>query len=367
MAERLLASGIKMPSFIKMAKWHRLVPQVCSKLKQLQYKPSPGISSEMNQLEYRIRRKALKHLAMLSKISNQLDKHKIRFIVLKGSALSQLIYNDSAQRQSNDIDILIDRRDVEKVESILIENLNFSQGVPFSGATARQKEFIDSVRKDRGYFHQQDRIILEVHWGFTAVEHPINRSFHDLWQSTIKAELQLNQTFHTLPMNLLWLYQCQHGAESGWYRLRWINDIAMLLIYYPPDWDSLLEQASEFGTRRSLIEGVTLAASVYNLPLPSQIEEQGKAVQIGNEIEEARLFLTRMQLPSPMESARRSFRHAPKTKAMRNLLKNILIQPGDFERIRLPNGLFFLYYLIRPFSLLARRTKSQRPRGTATP
>lgn len=61
------------------------------------------------------------------KIFEAFHKHQIPYAVIKGAVLSQMAYDDPFCRQSSDIDLIIDRRDIETVKQILFKN-GFIQG-----------------------------------------------------------------------------------------------------------------------------------------------------------------------------------------------------------------------------------------------
>ena len=53
--------------------------------------------------------------------------HEISYAVIKGAVLSKIIHNDIYYRKSGDIDILINRKDIDKVKNIML-NDGFIQG-----------------------------------------------------------------------------------------------------------------------------------------------------------------------------------------------------------------------------------------------
>lgn len=61
------------------------------------------------------------------KIFEAFHKYQIPYAVIKGAVLSQMAYDDPFCRQSSDIDLIIDRRDLETVKQILFKN-RFIQG-----------------------------------------------------------------------------------------------------------------------------------------------------------------------------------------------------------------------------------------------
>ncbi|MEX6013361.1 nucleotidyltransferase family protein [Mammaliicoccus sciuri] len=71
--------------------------------------------------------RAKKQLTIINDIVNQFKNNNIKFALLKGIPLSIMSYQDISVRLSNDIDILVRTKDLEKVNSIL-KDMGFVQG-----------------------------------------------------------------------------------------------------------------------------------------------------------------------------------------------------------------------------------------------
>ena len=71
--------------------------------------------------------KTLDNVSNTYKISEVFNKNKIEFVLLKGSYLTNFIYENRSLRPINDIDILVSSKDFNKAEDLLSKDLNFSQ------------------------------------------------------------------------------------------------------------------------------------------------------------------------------------------------------------------------------------------------
>jgi hypothetical protein len=166
------------------------------------------------------------------------------------------------------------------------------------------------------------------------------------------------------PEHMLFLL-CVHASKHYWQALLWICDIAVLLQKHQGlDFEKLMAAAERQGGRRVLMVGLQLARILMKVKLPDRIEEQiekdleaqrlvddiaGRGLQ-AEETAHAGIdtFLFHMRM---RERVTDRMRHA--------ILLALTPSYSDWMSLPLPEPLFFLYWLTRPFRLLfGRRRKS---------
>ena len=117
---------------------------------------------------YQMQRKILyKELAPLFEALSS-----VRYAVVKGEVLSQQIYGAPDRRRSNDIDILIDKKNVKFLEEQL-HKLGFEQKLPCDDAEIRRNRVlcmayshqIPSYHKDKFGFHLNVDVNYDIFWG----------------------------------------------------------------------------------------------------------------------------------------------------------------------------------------------------------
>ncbi len=122
----------------------------------------------------------------IKNISLQLNKSNIEHVFLKGSVLSSTIY-PTGTRSSNDIDILVSRKSIQKVKKLLLE-LDFVQGIyDFEKNTIKefdQQTIIDSINK-RGEMAPFVKIVNKT--AIKTVDVDVNFSMHWLSNDTDEA------------------------------------------------------------------------------------------------------------------------------------------------------------------------------------
>jgi len=341
--------------FMDLVEWHRVMPQVYHHLKEAKDDLPDAFFSHLKAINTHCRMTSLTMSSWLARISQQLDMQNIAFISLKGIGLSKLLYGEDGYRECRDIDILVAPEDVDGTERILFE-LGFVRTMPYAEATPKQINYFNRHKKDREYYHPDDGILLELHWRLIEVDHPFNPALSELMATRSSISIH-GEKIATMSGAHLWLYQCLHGSLSGWYRMRWVCDIALLLSFHQPDWEDLLELADQCHCKKSLAEAVGLACTLYELPVPESIQPyvQHSSVQRNIERSANRLFYMLIICGDLMAYAQRIAFCAPTSSLLKHLLGRCLISTGDFERVPLPDKFFFAYYLLRPFSFLVRR------------
>jgi len=339
--------------FLQMLKWHRVIPQAYQRLAPLQDSLPADFVQKLKNMNMHCRMQSLRQSAWLAQIISLFRDKEIEFISLKGIGLSKQLYGESSYRQSHDIDILIDASDIDIVEEILI-NLGFARNFPPADVTPKQLRFLNKHKKDREYVNHSDGTIMEVHWRLTEVGHPFKPSLNQLLETGIAFSVH-GEKATAVSGNYLWLYQSLHGSYSGWYRLRWICDMAQLLYHHKPDWNALIVRSEQHHCKNSLLEAIGMACMLYKLPIPEDIApflKQNKFVW--NNINTCSGYLIQMKLMPAVPGIVRINFWAPKKSFIKYLFTHGFITPTDFSRFSLPDRLFFVYYFIRPVSFLNR-------------
>ena len=359
-----IIAKVQMPQFnheklLKMVKWHRVTPQVYQQLAPIQDDLPVDFFQSLQRINTRCRMESLKLSTWLAKITLLFREENIDFISLKGIGLSRQLYAESSYRQCRDIDLLIEARDIDVAEEVLT-GVGFERTYPPIDVTPKQLAFLNRHKKDREYLNPKDGTIVEVHWRLTEVDHPFNPSLNNLLATGDSFAVHGNE-LNTVSGNDLWLYQSLHGSYSGWYRLRWICDIAQLLCHHKPDWNSLLDRAEQYGCRNSLLEAIGMACTLYKLPVPEQIDQLlRKNRPVWNNIKICNDFLVHMKLMRGVPDIARIHFWAPEKSFIKFLFTHGSITPTDFGRFRFPDTLFFLYYVVRPFSFVYRQLNTKK-------
>ena len=114
--------NIDFKKFIKIISSHLLIPAVFLNLKRkksLAFLPKDLISY-LNEIYIINKNRNIKLISEASQISNIFLKKEINYVFLKGTAhLFSKVYNDIGERMMGDIDILVDRKDLDQSIKVL--------------------------------------------------------------------------------------------------------------------------------------------------------------------------------------------------------------------------------------------------------
>jgi hypothetical protein len=165
----------------------------------------------------------------------------------------------------------------------------------------------------------------------------------------------------------LLLFLCGHGSKHAFERLLWISDIASCLRKHQVDWDSVWSMASQSGTARQVLLGVRLARNLLDTPVPTP-QPTDAAVEHLAQITWQRLLRAtppptpeRELIPFCLELFE-STRHR-----VRYLAGHLSPSAAEYQALKLPPALHFLYYPLRPVRVASRHLGSALRRALERP
>jgi Uncharacterised nucleotidyltransferase len=220
--------------------------------------------------------KAVRNLALASellRILELLQHASIRAVPFKGPSLAVQLYGNILLRDSSDIDILVDRQDV----NVVCKVLRSSGYLPADGCDWKSASLVFN-QKDVTLVHPDTLIIVEIHWTFTSPELARRFDLHPLWARLTSISFG-DKSVPALCLEDLILVLCIHGARHCWDRLKWVADItAILSSSAPVNWLLVFRRAEDAGCRRMLLLGLILARDIANAPLPANLPFNSREV-----------------------------------------------------------------------------------------
>jgi hypothetical protein len=311
---------------------------------------------------------SLQHASELLYLITKFSEQDIELLPLKGVALSLQLYGDISMRSSCDLDILVRSEDLEKVDHIL-EAEGYSCSLLGNQLTAKQRAYLETNFHHLEYGHTVKRICLELHWRFGSLWPPDQMSM--CWDRTAQIEL-MGRPINCLDDDLQLLFLCDHGARHGFDSLKWLSDIASILSSKrSKDWESLHELAECLDLKRTLASSALLAKWLYGISLPEELNElirkDKKAVSISITI--YTMLCLDGTAKNSMGKSQGSLNLSWQKLRLRPsfpisaALKPKLVAIFDFLDFPLPDSLFWLYYPLRPVSLIWRHFFRRSPRG----
>jgi len=312
--------------------------------------------AEFNQL------KALKGLSIQVKLQSYFDENKIDAIFLKGLLLSHLYYGDIAKRNLVDLDVWVPNRDFDKVKAYLGE-IGYKSIIDLGSWNDSQLRFIKFYSHDEIFVHQTDfdAPVIELHW---KLRNALGNFMFDPFKEQSKLmKVELGGVWFSVFNHVdQFIFLSVHGAEHGWFKIKWLVDLYHLVKNVDLDWASIVSRAKEL---RSLIEvrmALNLLEEFYGLRISKDSRLNSLTVT-----EKLRLHYIRHLISyngAFCDSQKEKFLNVLYTLSLNRrflipkelILKN-LTNTTDWLTLPLPRNLFFLYFPLRPFLWLYRKIK----------
>jgi hypothetical protein len=290
----------------------------------------------------------------LLKTLNLLAAHGIAAVPFRGPVLAASVYGDYALRQFGDLDLLLHKGDVLRARELLVAQ---GYSVPLQLNPAQEAAYLRAQAEHKVFTDDGD-LIIELHWQITESYFSFPLDPEDLWQRLVPVRLDGQEVRTFSPEDLL-LILCAHGTKHVWERLAWICDIGKLICACASmDWERVVGQARMLRSERMLFLGLSLANRLLGAPLPDQVLQQVRADPMVEPLaHQACEWLFRDDAERPQELEAIVY-HLKARERMQDRVRYCLrlavtTTPGDWGAVRLPSALFPMYYLLRPFRLLA--------------
>lgn len=183
----------------------------------------------------------------------------IKVIPLKGTFLSNLIYENIGARQISDIDILVD--DIEKAKDVLKKLEYIIVTKPYS------EEFYKNFHTHLHCIKKTNGIILEVHFKLTKPYEPFKID-RQIWQEVNFVKYKDFEIGNLSLENLL-LYLCYHLRQHHFLQIGSLVDIVFFIEKYKDkiDWNFLLRKAKIYRMVTILYVGLYLSYQIFNISI----------------------------------------------------------------------------------------------------
>jgi hypothetical protein len=312
----------------------------------------------LHRLRSRYRDHARRNLRMttgLLRVLKLLEDHNICPLPFKGPVLAELAYGDLSLRQFGDLDILVPQQDAGRAKDLLA-GWGYALKFPLS---ARQERAHLRHAFEFGLRHPQLPVV-EIHWRFGEIFLSRAPEPEEVFRRRVQVSLLGRRVSSPAPDDLL-LVLCLHGLSHLWFTLSMVSDVAHLLHAQGPwDWAGLLSRATALRMRRILLLGVSLAHELLAEPVPPEVLSPAQAdpavPALCREVQE-KLFARGGAGLGFLERVCFHLRARERLRDKITYLWISLAQPTseDWRWLPMPDYLYWLYYVLRPWRLLWQR------------
>lgn len=340
-ALEFLAAPLQWPLIVGRAYSHQVYPLLYRNLLDLGF---PGVpESVQTELKSLFLANAFRNQLLadeLARLLRLLGEAGIPVVPLKGVALAQALYGDTAARVCADIDILIPPANLAQAIALIAASgyRTESSDPYFSKLVLRHGRHYDVVRENQGI-----SFLLEVHWILVQHSSKNDEAVDDLWAEAHPQSF-LGVPAFSLSPEWEFLYLAIHAADHEWRSLKWLVDIHEMASSGRVDWQRVAQKAGQFDINRPVQQTLAVSSLLLGTPLPPYYSAATLPAGV-------RLFPHTVAADDPKNAF--AFRHLrvlkrPWDKARYFASIMFAPKPADLDFLRLPPSLGFLYYVMRP-------------------
>ena len=333
-----LLQDIEWPYLLRIAHAHGVTPLVYRTLNSTcpDAVPTP-ILKELRDYFYANAGRNLLLARELLNIVDLLNAHGIPSIPYKGPALAASVYGNLALREFGDLDILVQVRDYETAQHLLI-----SQGFRRTVEHEWEVEFVDG----------SGRVAVDLHKRIASRNVPSPLSFNYLSKRLEPVNLAGTIVATLCPEDALIMLSIQVTKDKN-LQLAKICDIAELLhVHQHLNSARTLKQAKRLGAQWMLLYGVRLTSDLLGTVLPQELAcDMSFHPSVNGLIAHARrqMFHRDESIPEqrPADCLRWVMQQRVRDKLWRYLHDVVVPCEPDRRLLPLSTKLSFLYYLVR--------------------
>lgn len=298
---------------------------------------------------------ALRFVTLLPGPLRCLELARIPVLALKGPLLSQQIYGDFAMRQSHDLDLACNSKDLLRA-CLCLQSAGWVRDAFEATMTPRQSEQCLRYEHHTKFVHAASGCYLELHWkddNLTAWQ------VDSWWRHSSPAEWQ-GCAYRTMRSDDLAFYLSMHGSRHAWARVKWLGDLARLQTMGALAWNKCMDRAVSEKQMRILLSVRELLRILYGLdPGPCELEQSPPLLLIDWPLRAmARMEVENWRLGEllPAHRHRRMIAHE---KGWGEIMRRYLYSHQDYEMLPLPDRWFWLYVPLRPVLWILRRCRTE--------
>lgn len=203
----------------------------------------------------------------LVKLLHLFQTHEIPALPFKGPILTSVAYGNLSLRTFEDLDILIQKQDLERAYQVL-----GSQNYKRKRVSENEEVSNPQHSKYHTFVGGNGLVNIDLQWMIAGSHFSFSLDHRQWWERLQVVSLN-GSMVPSLPPEESLLILCVHGSKHIWERLMWICDVAEVVRTYgrTMDWSHLLEEAHRLDCQRMLFLGLILAKDLLGTDLPERV------------------------------------------------------------------------------------------------
>jgi hypothetical protein len=280
------AAGFDWTALLQLATAHGVAELLTAPLSLSTMEVPPAILADLKRRELEATGLNLNRTTQVVDVLALLAAHQIRALTYKGPALAQGVYGHLGRRVSNDIDILVDRRDVSRVRPLLLAHgYRLPAQAPRRGGSLLYGLLPSTGRDDTLLPGRPGQTSVDVHVTFAYWTLGIRLDTDAMRDRACTVGIAGHAVPTLCPEDLL-LALAIHGMMHSWHALRLVSDVDAVMDLVS-DWDAVVRRAEEARMARVLWVALLLAKQVLGASLPSAVDARASRDRGAREIVQA--------------------------------------------------------------------------------
>jgi hypothetical protein len=263
-----LARSADWTAALKLAEKHKVVPLVNAKAAKAPEEVRERLARRAQEILFR-------NLALAGELMGLLDRFEragIRALPIKGPVLAETVYGGIGNRQFEDLDVLVERRNLRAAAALLAES-GYQSG--HAGRWAGEAVML-RTEYHFPFVHAKRGISVELHAEIAPYYLGVRLPFGELCGRSERRPLA-GRMAASLSLEDTMLLVSVHGAKHAWNSLDMVRGAALLARRPDVDWRAALDRARAAGARRMLLLGVELARRLAGVPVPEALRAAAAA------------------------------------------------------------------------------------------
>ena len=345
-AEDLLPD-INWELFLQWVKRHRVNPHVYQfGIKNSLLFPTE-ILKQINETQKVNTQRMLRLTGEMLRLQKLFNDNNINNIPFKGPALAYQLYNDPGMRHSIDLDFLILPENFESVSTILISE-GYKQINPDFSLSPKQKKVQLTTIHHANFINLKVGLSVEIHWRLITPSTLLPDSEKLFFELTIP-----KQPFAHIKSELLLHFLIVHGAKHKWNKLFWLYDInEFIKLNLITECNYFNKLTVLFKDDRMVNQSFRLSELLFHSQIPSVLKQNiypEKLILIALiaiKVTDEKLFQNNID---KIKWLLYLIRLKPGFKHLRSSINAHITNYKDWDILKIPDNMFFLYYPLRPF------------------